>query len=125
MTPRRAWAGTETSMASMRRKRSSDTPPDLATIARCEAAETAGRKPTRTSACPPTRSGVPRYAALLRGINLGSTNRVSMPDLRSALAEAGFDDVATYVQSGNIVLSGSGSTRSEEHTSELQSHSDL
>ena len=49
---------------------------------------------------------MPRYAALLRGINLGSTNRVSMPDLRSALAEAGFDDVATYVQSGNIVLSG-------------------
>jgi uncharacterized protein (DUF1697 family) len=28
-----------------------------------------------------------------------------MPKLRSALEEAGFDDVATYVQSGNIVLS--------------------
>jgi len=46
---------------------------------------------------------------LLRGINLGSTNRVAMPNLRSALADAGFDDVATYVQSGNVVLSSSDS----------------
>ena len=28
-----------------------------------------------------------------------------MPDLREALEEAGFEDVATYVQSGNVVLS--------------------
>ena len=46
---------------------------------------------------------------LLRGINLGSTNRVAMPNLRSALADAGFEDVATYVQSGNVVLSSSDS----------------
>jgi len=30
-----------------------------------------------------------------------------MPELRAALAEAGFEDVQTYVQSGNIVLSSS------------------
>ncbi len=42
---------------------------------------------------------------LLRGVNLGSTNRVPMPKLRTALEEAGFEDVATYVQSGNVVLS--------------------
>jgi uncharacterized protein (DUF1697 family) len=47
---------------------------------------------------------VARYAVLLRGINLGSGNRVSMPDLRSALEEAGFGDVQTYLQSGNVVL---------------------
>ena len=41
---------------------------------------------------------------LLRGINLGSTNRVAMPKLREALAEAGFEDVRTYLQSGNVVL---------------------
>jgi len=46
-----------------------------------------------------------RQIALLRGINLGSRNRVSMPDLRSALGEAGYEDVATLVQSGNIVVS--------------------
>lgn len=46
-----------------------------------------------------------RYAVLLRGVNLGSRNRVSMPALRLALEEKGFRDVATYVQSGNAVLS--------------------
>jgi uncharacterized protein (DUF1697 family) len=45
-----------------------------------------------------------RYIALLRGINLGARNRVAMPALREALEEAGFDDVKTYVQSGNVVL---------------------
>ena len=45
-----------------------------------------------------------RQIALLRGINLASRNRVSMPDLRAALGEAGYEDVATLVQSGNIVL---------------------
>jgi uncharacterized protein (DUF1697 family) len=42
--------------------------------------------------------------ALLRGINLGAKNRIGMPALRAALHDAGFDDVRTYVQSGNIVL---------------------
>ena len=46
-----------------------------------------------------------RQIALLRGINLGSRNRVPMPDLRAALGDAGYEDVATLVQSGNIVLS--------------------
>jgi uncharacterized protein (DUF1697 family) len=50
---------------------------------------------------------VPRYAVLLRGINLGATNRIAMPALRAALEEAGFGDVATYLQSGNVVLSSS------------------
>jgi uncharacterized protein (DUF1697 family) len=42
--------------------------------------------------------------ALLRAINLGSHNRVSMPDLRAQLDDLGYEDVATVVQSGNIVL---------------------
>src|SRR5689334_14228476 len=46
-----------------------------------------------------------RYAVLLRGINIGPRNRIAMPALREALAEAGFEDVQTYVQSGNVVLS--------------------
>jgi len=45
-----------------------------------------------------------RYVALLRGINIGPRNRIAMPALREALAEAGFEDVQTYVQSGNVVL---------------------
>ena len=50
---------------------------------------------------------MPRQIALLRGINLASRNRVSMPALRKALGEAGYEDVATLVQSGNIVLTSS------------------
>ncbi len=45
-----------------------------------------------------------RVAVFLRGVNLVSRNRVSMPVLREALEEAGFEGVATYVQSGNVVL---------------------
>lgn len=41
---------------------------------------------------------------LLRGINLGSHNRVSMPALRETLTGAGYEDVRTYLQSGNVVL---------------------
>lgn len=42
--------------------------------------------------------------ALLRGINLGPRKRVAMPALRELLGEAGFEQVRTYVQSGNVVL---------------------
>jgi uncharacterized protein (DUF1697 family) len=45
-----------------------------------------------------------RQIVLLRGINLGATNRIAMPALREALSDAGFDEVRTYVQSGNVVL---------------------
>jgi uncharacterized protein (DUF1697 family) len=41
---------------------------------------------------------------LLRGINLGSHKRVAMPELRALLTDAGFEDVRTYVASGNVVL---------------------
>jgi uncharacterized protein (DUF1697 family) len=50
---------------------------------------------------------VGRHIVLLRGINLAARNRVSMPELRAALGEAGFKDVETLVQSGNIVLTSS------------------
>jgi uncharacterized protein (DUF1697 family) len=44
------------------------------------------------------------YIALLRAINLGRVNRVPMRDLRVALTDAGFTDVSTHLQSGNVVL---------------------
>jgi uncharacterized protein (DUF1697 family) len=48
---------------------------------------------------------MPRHIVLLRGINIGPRNRIAMPALREALEAAGFGDVRTYVQSGNVVLS--------------------
>jgi uncharacterized protein (DUF1697 family) len=55
---------------------------------------------------------VARRIVLLRGINIGSSNRIAMPALREALAEAGFGDVKTYVQSGNVVLTSRASPHS-------------
>jgi uncharacterized protein (DUF1697 family) len=52
---------------------------------------------------------VAKHIVLLRGINIGSRNRVAMPRLRDVLTDAGFEDVKTYVQSGNVVLSAKGS----------------
>jgi uncharacterized protein (DUF1697 family) len=46
-----------------------------------------------------------RQIVLMRGVNLGSRNRIAMPELRAALAQEGMRDVRTYVQSGNVVLS--------------------
>lgn len=44
------------------------------------------------------------HVALLRGINVGGSGRVPMAALRQALGDRGFTDVATYIQSGNVVL---------------------
>jgi len=54
---------------------------------------------------------VARLVVLLRGINIGSRNRIAMPALREALEEAGYEDVRTYVQSGNVVLSSGASAK--------------
>lgn len=46
------------------------------------------------------------YVALLRGINVGGNRRIKMDLLRELVADAGFDDVRTYIQSGNVVCTG-------------------
>jgi uncharacterized protein (DUF1697 family) len=46
-----------------------------------------------------------RYAALLRGINVGGNKKVGMAQLRELLAGLGYADVVTYLQSGNAVFS--------------------
>jgi uncharacterized protein (DUF1697 family) len=45
------------------------------------------------------------YIALLRGINVGGKNLIRMPALKAAFEEDGFGDVATYIQSGNVLFS--------------------
>jgi uncharacterized protein (DUF1697 family) len=47
---------------------------------------------------------VSAHVLMLRGINLGPSRRVPMADLRAAFADAGYGEVRTYVQSGNVVL---------------------
>ena len=45
-----------------------------------------------------------RYVALLRGINVGGHNKVAMAELREVVSSLGHGDVATYIQSGNVVF---------------------
>jgi uncharacterized protein (DUF1697 family) len=52
------------------------------------------------------------YVALLRGINVGGRNLIAMPALRACFADNGFPDARTYIQSGNVVFSSSGTPAS-------------
>lgn len=47
---------------------------------------------------------MPTHVALLRGINVGGRNRVAMADLRDVVTGLGHAEVATYIQSGNVVF---------------------
>jgi uncharacterized protein (DUF1697 family) len=44
------------------------------------------------------------WISMLRGINLGSHNKISMPDLASLYRSFGFSSIQTYLQSGNILF---------------------
>jgi uncharacterized protein (DUF1697 family) len=44
------------------------------------------------------------YVALLRGINVGGNNLIRMVALKASFERAGFRNVATYIQSGNVVF---------------------
>jgi uncharacterized protein (DUF1697 family) len=56
---------------------------------------------------------LPTYAAMLRGINLGSHKRISMADLRRLFEELGARNVQTYVVSGNVVFESPPGSRAE------------
>ncbi len=47
-----------------------------------------------------------RYVVLLRGINVGKAKRIAMADLRALLADLGFTEVTTVLQSGNAIVTG-------------------
>ena len=46
-----------------------------------------------------------KYVALLRGINVGGKNKIDMKQLATAMERQGFNDVSTYINSGNIFFS--------------------
>jgi uncharacterized protein (DUF1697 family) len=47
---------------------------------------------------------MPVLISMLRAVNLASHNRISMESLRTLYASLGFEEVRTYIQSGNIVF---------------------
>ena len=44
-----------------------------------------------------------KYIILLRGINVGGHRKILMKDLKELLAQKGFSEITTYIQSGNII----------------------
>ena len=65
----------------------------------CRGADAEVRQ-TRGVTNPPTT-----VIALLRGVNVGGHNKLPMAHLREIAADAGFAEVRTYIQSGNLVAS--------------------
>ncbi len=45
-----------------------------------------------------------KYLALLRGINVGGKNLIKMPDLKACFEKMNFNNVITYIQSGNVIF---------------------
>lgn len=55
-----------------------------------------------------------RFVALLRGINVGGNNLIRMADLKGAFEGAGFEDVSTYIASGNVIFTSQGKSAALE-----------
>lgn len=53
--------------------------------------------------------------ALLRGVNVGGKARLAMADLRAIATDLGYTEVATYIQSGNLVLATSAKPAAVAH----------
>lgn len=53
------------------------------------------------------------YLALLRGINVSGKKIIKMEALRTHFEEAGFTDVLTYIQSGNVIFKAKSSSKQE------------
>jgi uncharacterized protein (DUF1697 family) len=45
-----------------------------------------------------------KYIALLRGINVGGNNKVEMKKLKALFESLGYDNVSTYINSGNVIF---------------------
>lgn len=45
-----------------------------------------------------------KYIALLRGINVGGKNLIKMNDLKQLFKSMDFENVRTYIQSGNVIF---------------------
>jgi uncharacterized protein (DUF1697 family) len=52
----------------------------------------------------PRTSKADKHVALLRGVNVGGKNKLPMKELAELFEVAGCSDVATYIQSGNVIF---------------------
>lgn len=77
-------------------------------------------RPKRSPASTKARGASVRYVALLRGINLGK-RRPPMTELKALFEELGFEDVATFIASGNVVFASQSSNAAALET-QIEKH---
>lgn len=63
---------------------------------------------------------MPTHLALLRGINVGGHHRLPMAQLRETVSGLGHTDVATYIQSGNVVFTAGAQRTPAGHATTLR-----
>jgi uncharacterized protein (DUF1697 family) len=66
-----------------------------------------------------------RWVLLLRAVNLGATNKLAMTDLRELLEGLGYEDVRTYLNSGNATFEAAGTARQHARAIESALERDL
>lgn len=54
-----------------------------------------------------------KYIALLRGINVGGKNKISMAELKKTFEYSGYQNVITYINSGNVIFSSQNEDKAE------------
>src|SRR5581483_4423395 len=47
---------------------------------------------------------MPRHVALLRSVNVAGHGRIAMPELKRTFEALGYRDIATYIQTGNVLF---------------------
>jgi uncharacterized protein (DUF1697 family) len=55
---------------------------------------------------------VPTYVALLRSVNVAGHGRLAMAELRESFVTLGYTDVATYIQTGNVLFAANSKSES-------------
>ncbi len=65
-----------------------------------------------------------RYVALLRGINISGKNKVPMAELKTGFEKLAFEEVKTYLNSGNVIFS-SDEDDTKKLTKQIQEFSDV
>lgn len=52
-----------------------------------------------------TQIDMKRYIAFLRGVNISGRNKVTMAELKQGVERLGYEEVKTYLNSGNVIFS--------------------
>lgn len=61
-----------------------------------------------------------KYISILRGINVGGKRKILMADLKDLYSQLGFENIITYIQSGNVIFTAPTSENSHQIAAKIQ-----